>query len=139
MASPEQVKSYLAHWFQLGKKVKIDNTKEEFFSNSVIQGDRYSPEFEQCWEQISTSDLGKCYLEGTSQTLSDLLQPTWEINPCARCAMPVPILSVGIQTPACVCADLPLWPDTELPPPRSPMDSRDRLGDIRDRLTHLGK
>jgi len=56
MASPEQVKSYLAHWFQLGKKVRTDNAKEEFFPRSVIQGDRYSPEFEQCWEQILQSN-----------------------------------------------------------------------------------
>ncbi|MBW4661780.1 MAG: hypothetical protein KME15_24180 [Drouetiella hepatica Uher 2000/2452] len=133
MASFEQVKRYLAHWFQLGRKVKI-GTAEELLPKSVLQGDRYSPEFEQCWAQILQSNLEKCYLEGTNQTLSELLQPTWEINPCARCEMPVPILSVGVQPLECPCADLPLWPDTELPQPRSPIGSRDRLADIRDRL-----
>jgi len=135
MASPEQVKRYLAYWFQLGKKVKVDNAEAEIFPKSVLQGDRYSPEFEQCWEQILQSDLAKCYLEGSNQTLSQLLQPNWDIYPCARCDMPVPILSVGLQSPDCACADLPLWPDTELPQPRSPIDSRDRLGSIRNRLT----
>ena len=133
MASPEQVKRYLAHWFQLGKKVKVDDAKE-FLPESILQGDRYSPEFEQCWEQILRSNLEKCYLEGTNQTLSELLQPSWDIDACARCEMPVPILSVGVQPLECPCADLPLWPDTELPQPRSPINSRAWLGNIRDRL-----
>lgn len=135
MASQEQVRQYLAYWFQLGKRVLIFNGDEALLPQPVIHGDRYSSEFEDCWQRIQSVDSGDCYLEGTDQTIAELLSSEWEIVSCARCAMPVPMVVQGQPPDSCPCYDLPLWPDTELPAPRSPVNSRDRLSQIRDRLT----
>ncbi|MGC1393781.1 MAG: hypothetical protein WA828_05820, partial [Coleofasciculaceae cyanobacterium] len=100
----------------------------------VIAGDRYSDQFEQIWQQLISSD-GDCYLEGTQETISDLLTPRWEVSPCARCEMPVPVVNVGMPPELCPCNDLPTWPNTELPAPRDPVNSTGRLQGIRDRLS----
>jgi len=134
MASTEQVKRYLAYWFQLGKKVIINHGKTAVIPKKVIEGDRYSPEFEQCWQQIIALDNKDCYLEGTWETIEQLLSPMWEIQPCARCDMPVPTINLGMSSGPCPCFDLPNWPNTEVPAPRSPVDTKKRLDDIRSRL-----
>lgn len=134
MASPEQVRQYLAYWFQLGKPVWVKGGQAKLLPQPVISGDRYSPEFEACWQQLLSPTSGDCYLEATHQTIHELLSPAWEINPCVRCAMPVPIASVGMPSLNCPCIDLPLWPNTELPQPRLPISSQAQLSQIRDRL-----
>lgn len=134
MASEQEVKKYLAYWFQLGKKVILRNGEQAIKPASVIQGDRYSQDFEACWQQIKAADLSACYLEGTEQSIAELLSPAWEFNSCARCFMPVPVLGVGVTSLACPCNDLPTWPNTEVPAPRSPVDTQAQLGDIRNRL-----
>ncbi len=136
MASSDQVKRYLAYWFQLGKPVVINNGETQVLPQPVIQGDRYSPEFEICWQRISAKGGRDCYLEGTIQTIEELLSPTWEIDPCARCEMPVPVMSLGFHSFPCPCFDLPSWPNSDLPQPRSPVDSRAKLDQIRSRLTN---
>ncbi|MBD3880800.1 hypothetical protein IFO70_03420 [Phormidium tenue FACHB-886] len=133
MASTDQLKQYLAYWFQLGKPVVTSNGTK-VLPQPVLQGDRYSFAFEQCWQQLLNSNLNQAHLEGTEQSLGELLTPTWELSPCARCSMPVPIQSAGVPSLSCPCADLPLWPNTELPQPRSPVDSHARLDQIRKRL-----
>jgi hypothetical protein len=65
MASEQQVKRYLAYWFQLGKKVVIRNGNSALSPQPVMTGDRYSDEFESIWQQILSPDSGDCYLEGT--------------------------------------------------------------------------
>lgn len=137
MASQEQVKQYLAYWFQLGKKVVIQNGKAVLSPTTVLQGAHYSPEFEACWQYFLSPSSGDCYLEGMSQTIQELLEPTWEIDPCARCNMPVPVASLGMPDLSCPCFDLPTWPNAELPQPRSPVDSTVKLNEIRDRLSRL--
>lgn len=137
MASKQEVKKYLAYWFQLGKKVIFHNGEPAIKPASVIQGDRYSQDFEACWQQIQAADLNACYLEGTEQSIGALLSPAWELNSCARCHMPVPVLSVGVASLSCPCNDVPTWPNTEVPAPRSPVDSQAQLSHIRDRL--MGK
>lgn len=135
MASPTQVKQYLAYWFQLGKRLMIDNGREVLLPQPIIQGDRYSSEFEACWQRVLQQNGRDCYLEGTSQTLNELLSSTWEISPCVRCQMPVPILSLGAQSSSgCPCFDLPGWPNTVLPQPRMPIDSQTQLNQICNRL-----
>ncbi|MGB5963398.1 MAG: hypothetical protein WBG73_22365 [Coleofasciculaceae cyanobacterium] len=134
MASEQQVKRYLAYWFQLGKKVVIGNGQSSVLPQPVIAGDRYSDQFEQIWQQLISSD-GDCYLEGTQETISDLLTPRWDVSPCARCEMPVPVVNVGMPPELCPCNDLPTWPNTELPAPRDPVNSTGRLQGIRDRLS----
>lgn len=139
MASQDQVKQYLAYWFQLGKKVLIKNGQEALLPQPVIQGNRYSTEFEECWQQLVSPTSKDCYLEGTQQTIAELLSPAWEINPCARCEMPVPVPNLGMPALTCPCIDLPTWPDTEMPQPRSPINTQSQLIQIRDRLMQAGK
>lgn len=135
MASEQQVKRYLAYWFQLGKKVVIGNGQSSVLPQPVIAGDRYSDQFEQIWQQLISPKSGDCYLEGTQETIGDLLTPKWDISPCARCEMPVPVINVGMPPELCPCNDLPTWPNTELPAPRDPVSSTGRLQGIRDRLS----
>ena len=132
MASAQQVKQYVAHWFQLGKKVVFPDRQTEL-PKSVIEGNRYSPDFERCWERI-LAHQSDCHLEGTEQSIQDLLSSTWEIAACARCSIPIPTIDRGIQSLECPCSDLDLWPNTELPAPRSPVNSSTYLDNIRQRL-----
>lgn len=132
MASPEQVKQYLAYWFQLGKPLIAGDNR--VLPQPVIQGNSYSSEFEDCWQQIMRNGGRKYHLDGTLQSVEELLSPRWEITSCARCEMPVPTMSLGIQPADCPCIDLPTWPNLELPRPRSPVDSNNQLNRIRDRL-----
>lgn len=134
MASPEKVKLYLACWFQLGKKLIFDNGREISMANSVLKGDRYSTEFEACWQEVMTQEGKNCYLEGTTPTLDLLFSSAWDISACARCNMPVPQLEVGIQDSSCPCVDIPLWPNLELPLPHAPINSNSHLKTINDRL-----
>jgi hypothetical protein len=131
MAASEQVKRYLACWFQLGKQVRIQNGQKLTHPQTVLAGgDHYTPEFESYWQQMQTVNHQDCYLEGTDQTLADLLSDAWEISDCARCAMPVPIRDLGISDSACPCHDLSAWPNTDLPTPRSPINNQQHLGRI---------
>lgn len=134
MAAAAKVKEYLAFWFQLGKPVSLHNGKETVLPSPVIEGDHYSDAFEACWLRLLSPNSGDCYLQGTTQTIADLLSSRWEIYGCSRCNMPVPMIDLGMQEGPCPCSDLVLWPNTVLPEPRSPVDSGARLGAIRDRL-----
>lgn len=133
MASQQDVKNYLANWFQLGKKVVFDNGQKELHPHSVIAGDHYSAAFEECWQQILASS-GECYLQGTEQSIQDLLSSNWEVSSCARCGVPIPMLSSGVSSLECTCSDLDNWPNFELPAPRSPVNSSAQLNQIRERL-----
>lgn len=134
MASRQQVKDYLAHWFQLGKKVLLNDGKQARLPQPIFQGDRYSDEFEACWQQVLSPESGNCYLEGTDQTVTDLLTSAWDIIDCGRCNMPIPVRNRGIQPLSCPCDDLPLWPNRELPQPRSVVNNQQRLSNISQRL-----
>jgi hypothetical protein len=134
MATKQDVKKYLAYWFQLGKKVIANNGKKIIFPKTVLQGDRYSQEFEDCWQQILSQDTSDCHLEGTHETISELLTPAWEMSPCSRCEMPVPIRGMGMPPLLCPCNDLLTWPNNELPSPRSPISNQEQLKVIRERL-----
>lgn len=133
MATTEQVRQYLAHWFQLGRRV-FGKSNIEWCPQTVIQGDRYSAEFEACWSAILEHGGEDCYLESTEQTLAQLLSASWELEPCSRCPLLVPIKVNGIQTGACPCSELSSWPNFEVPMPRLPVDSQARLTHICDRV-----
>jgi hypothetical protein len=133
MAAAQQVKKYLAYWFQLGKRLNFDQGGS-VLPQPIIEGNHYSSRFEACWQQILASGGRDCYLEGTTQSIADLLSEKWQVDDCARCGMPVPTISLGIQDNSCPCTDLPNWPNLELPQPRSPVDSRNQLEQIRSRL-----
>jgi hypothetical protein len=134
MASQDQVKQYIAYWWQLGKKVVIRNGEQKLLPKTIIVSDRYSQEFEACWQQILSPDSGDCYLEGTDETIAQLLTPEWDIILCCRCVMPIPLRTLGMPPNSCPCNDLPSWPNPELPHPRSPVDTTAHLSSIRYRL-----
>ncbi len=137
MANQHEVKKYLAHWFQLGKKVVVHHTGQSLLPKPVFDGDRYSPEFEECWTEIISTNTSDCYLEGTNETIEELLTPAWEIWPCGRCAMPIPIKTLGLPSVLCPCHYLSTWPNHDLPAPRCPVDSQEQLSAIRDRLNSI--
>lgn len=134
MATTTQVRTYLAYWFQLGKKLIWSNGKETLLPQPVIEGNRLSTQFESCWQKIVSVEGKDCYLEGSNETIADLLSSEWDINGCARCNMPVAIVESGIQSLDCLCSDLNNWPNDELPKPRSPVNSRVQLNRINARL-----
>lgn len=134
MASSEQVKTYLACWLQLGKKLVHHQQDKIDLSQPVVNGARYSTEFETYWQQILAQQGKDYYLEGADCTIADLLSSGWEISTCARCQMPIPRLELGLQDPACPCVDVPLWPNTNLPLPRAPINSQIKIGQIRENL-----
>lgn len=136
MATATEVKTYLAHWFQLGKKLAWRNGEVELLPAKIIQGDRFADEFEQCWTKIMSVDGKDCYLVGGEATIAELLTSAWTINQCARCAMPVPMVEAGTQPLDCACSDLENWPNTELPAPRSPVSSQGELNSISQRLNN---
>ncbi|MBD2355339.1 hypothetical protein H6G41_12035 [Tolypothrix sp. FACHB-123] len=133
MATEQDVKRYLAYWFQLGKKVFVGNGRAYLLPQPVLQGDRYSPEFENCWQEIY-AQASECNLEGTDETIGELLTPAWEMLPCSRCNMPIAMRNLGMPALYCPCNSLPTWPNTELPSPRSPISTQEQLKIIRDRL-----
>ncbi len=135
MASKLQVKEYLAHWFQLGKKVVIRNGEDLQLPNPILQQENYSPEFERCWQQILAPQSGDCYLEGTDQTIAQLLSSEWEVEDCARCGMPIPTHTKGLPPGCCPCFDLTSWPDLEMPQPRLAPNTKSHLMDLCQRLT----
>ena len=139
MASHDQIRKYIAYWFQLGKKVLTINGQEALVPQVVLSGDRYTKEFEDIWLQILSSESGDCYLEGTNQTIEELLSPEWDIGLCARCPMPIAFRVKGMPSECCPCFDLPNWPDTEKPLPRSPVSSQLYLLSICERLLSVKK
>lgn len=135
MASQTQVKQYLAYWFQLGKKVLLRNGAESRLPQPVIEGDRYSREFEDCWNEILSPESGDCFLQGMEQSIDELLSSEWELEQCSRCSMPVPMRTVGMPSSCCPCFDLPNWPNLDAPQPRLPVSTRLYLLNICNRLT----
>lgn len=135
MASQTQVKQYLAYWFQLGKKVLLRNGAESRLPQPVIEGDRYSRAFEDCWNQILSPESGECYLQGMEQSIDELLSSEWELEQCSRCSMPVPMRAMGMPSSCCPCFDLPNWPNLDAPQPRLPVSTRLYLLNICNRLT----
>jgi hypothetical protein len=129
------VRQYLAHWFQLGKTIKTDQGKN-IKPPQVFQNTTYTSEFEECWQQAIAAK--SCYLEGTNQTITDLLSAQWDLVACARCTMPIPLPAVGLpHDQSCPCHDLPNWPNNEVPVPRSPVDVSTKMNNLRQRLATL--
>ncbi|WP_298614060.1 hypothetical protein [uncultured Thermosynechococcus sp.] len=135
LAAQAKVKSYLAYWFQLGKRLCIWGGEHTVLPQPVLQGDRYSQAFEACWAYVLSGQAGECFLEDTTETIAQLLSDSWDITPCARCQMPVPLPYHGLPPVHCPCASLPNWPNLELPLPRSPINPRTHLLLLKERLS----
>ena len=137
MASSEEVKQYLACWLQLGKKLVVDNGKEVICPETIVVNNQYSSEFEDCWQKVLAMGGKNCYLEGVEPTIDILLSPAWDVTACVKCQMPIPQLDLGLQSPpGCPCVDIPLWPNLDLPLPRSPIDNQSHLNTIKARLNN---
>jgi hypothetical protein len=80
------------------------------------------------------ADSAECHLSGTSETIANLLSDEWEIVGCARCPMPLPMPIRGVKLSPCPCADLPLWPNAEIPQPRTGVCTTHHLNHLRQRL-----
>ncbi len=130
MANTDQVRSYVAHWLQLGKRVCLPHAGVCLSPVPIYQEGDYSPQFEQLWCTVFSPEGQDAYLEGTLETIADLLTDRWEISPCARCSVPMPVVRLGVANLICPCHDLPSWPNTELPQPRLPVDSQQHLEEL---------
>jgi hypothetical protein len=118
MASLPEVKQYLAHWFQLGRKVYIRNGDLAILPSRIFQEMDYSAEFDRCWELVTSAQSGDCYLEDTTQTIAELLTSKWDVVDCARCNMPVPLPVIGaVPSDGCPCINISHWPNDEIPAP----------------------
>ncbi|MFN3680134.1 hypothetical protein [Thermosynechococcus sp.] len=135
LAAQAKVKSYLAHWFQLGKRLCIWGGEHTILPQPVLQGDRYSQAFEACWAYVISGQAGDCFLQDTTETITQLLSDCWDITPCARCQMPVPLPCHGLPPVHCPCASLPNWPNFDLPLPHSPINPRTHLLSLKKRLS----
>ncbi|MEM9003418.1 MAG: hypothetical protein AAGE59_07830 [Cyanobacteria bacterium P01_F01_bin.86] len=133
MASVSQVQAYLAYWFQLGKPIIFHKSQTQCLPSPIFQGNQFSEAFQECWQQVA-QDTSDCHLQGTDQTIADLLAGEWDITECARCEMPVPMPVRLVDSSACPCNDMPTWPNDEIPQPRMGVDNGHHLQGIRDRL-----
>ncbi len=136
MATTNHIKTYLAYWFQLGRGLWMPGHAERVCPATILGDGAYSAEFEALWDQLQAPYVAaQSYLEGTEQTIAELLSPTWEINPCARCSLPIPLKTAGLpQVYTCPCADMRHQPDLSLFPPRAPISTPAVLGNICARL-----
>jgi len=133
MASVQKVQSYLSYWFQLGKPVVFEKSGDKCLPSPIFQGNRYSRSFEQCWQKIMQNP-SQCFLSGTNESIADLMSDDYEIVGCARCPMPLPMPVRGIKLSPCPCADLPSWPNSDIPQPRDGVCSFEQLQNIHQRL-----
>lgn len=138
MAKPQQVREYLAFWFQLGKRVILPSTQQALLPEPIFENGSYSKAFEHCWGLLQDPAEGDAFLEGTPQTIHDLLTLEWEILPCSRCEMPVPVIDLGMPVEGCPCSDLLSWPNQDIPVPRSAVHTHQRLTSIQNRLQTWG-
>lgn len=136
LTAADPIKVYLAHWFQLGKKLYFKTGQIGVCPNPVLIPGGYSQDFETLWQQITSGQAGDCYLEGTNETIAQLRQHHWDIIHCARCLMPIALPQSGLSPFNCPCAGLENWPNLELPSPRCPADSQTHLSGLQARLEH---
>ncbi|WP_008314256.1 hypothetical protein [Leptolyngbya sp. PCC 6406] len=134
MATTTHVRAYLAYWFQLGQPLVFERSNRHCLPIPIFDGGQYSADFETCWQQVEACGGEDCHLLGTDQSIAELLSGEWDIEPCARCTLPVPLPVRTATLPLCPCSDLPQWPNDEMPIPRAAVDSQQRLTSIRDRL-----
>ena len=134
MASSREVQDYLAYWFQLGKSVHIKNGRSIQRPVPVLEGHQFSRAFQDCWRAIMAVEGRDCYLEGTQETIEQLLSPQWEITSCARCSIPTAMSAVMPVAQLCPCGDIDTWPNDELPAPHMPVNNNRHFSRLKTRL-----
>jgi hypothetical protein len=132
MATHQEIRHYLTHWFQLGKRIIINSTPRTIAP--TLNTDRPSAEFETLWQEI-LANPHLAYLEDSEIDLAQLLTGTWEIIDCARCEMPVPLKIAGIIDNHCICQNMDTWPNSDTLEPHNPINTTQQLQQLRQRLT----
>lgn len=135
MASQQRVQHYLAYWFQLGKTIHIKNGRLTQRPVPVLEGNQFSRAFQDCWQSIMAIGGRDCYLDGTQETVEQLLSPQWEITDCARCSIPVAMHAVMPVAQLCACGDIDHWPNDELPAPHMPVNNHTHFSRLKTRLS----
>ncbi|MEM1252059.1 MAG: hypothetical protein AAGI69_06465 [Cyanobacteria bacterium P01_H01_bin.21] len=135
MASPREVQNYLAYWFQLGKSVHISNGRTTERPTPVLEGHQFSRAFQNCWQDIMAVGGRDCYLDGTTETIEQLLSSRWEITSCARCSIPVAMSNVMPVAQLCPCGDIDTWPNDDLPAPHMPINNSKHFNRLKTRLS----
>ena len=133
MANVQQVKQYLAYWFQVGKPLIVPQENRQLLPSTITAGENYTSEFNAFFDELLSPRHDDSYLEGSPYTLKELLSSRWSLSPCARCTMPIPVDNIGLNT-GCPCADLEEWPNLDLPLPHCPNNVREQLTVIHQRL-----
>ncbi|MDB9495349.1 hypothetical protein PN441_00210 [Spirulina major CS-329] len=136
MASPQQIKQYLAYWVQLGKGIVIGD-RPPMYCKTVLAKENYCNEFESIWQQVEACHGEGCHITGTDQELAELFSEQWNVTACYRCELLVPQKVRGMPATTCPCADIDTWPNLEIPKPRLPLSSNGHLAKISHRLTGL--
>ena len=134
MASPQEVQGYLAYWFQLGKSVHISNGRIIQRPVPVLEGHQLSRAFQDCWRTIMAVGGRDCYLDGSHETIEQLLSPQWDIIDCARCTIPTAMPAVMPVAQLCPCGDIDHWPNDQLPAPHMPINNNKHLSKLKKRL-----
>jgi hypothetical protein len=137
MSNYDAVKKYFAQWLQMGKKVFIQSQNKLVGVSCVVRGESYTNEFEQLWAEISDPRSGDVYLDGTNESIQELLSPKWEVVSCARCEMPIPIGMGPQAAQICPCNDLGCYPNLEAIAPREPVITAKHLSSIMSRLKQV--
>lgn len=132
MATHQEIRHYLTHWFQLGKRIIINGTPHTIAP--TLNTDRPSAEFEILWQEI-LANPHLAYLEDSEIDLAQLLTGTWEIVDCARCEMPIPLKIAGIIDNHCICQNMDTWPNSDTLEPHNPINTTQHLQQLRQRLT----
>lgn len=135
MASQQDVQHYLAYWFQLGKPIHISNGRLTQRPVPVLEGNQFSRAFRDCWKLIMAVGGRDCYLDGTQETVEQLLSPKWEIADCARCSIPTAMSAVMPVAQLCACGDIDNWPNDELPAPHMPINNKNHFNRLTTRLS----
>ncbi|MEA5465108.1 hypothetical protein [Leptothoe sp. PORK10 BA2] len=134
MATPKEVQNYLAYWFQLGKPIHLQHGLAPQLPVPVLAGDGFSRAFHDCWQTIMANGGRDCHLEGTEETIEQLLSPQWEITDCARCSIPIAMPMVIRVAQLCPCSDIDNWPNDELPTPHLPINNKNHFSRLKTRL-----
>lgn len=134
MASPQEVQTYLAYWFQLGKPIHLNNGQTTQRPEPVLEGNRFSRAFQDCWQAVIAVNGRDCYLDGANETIEELLSPHWEITNCALCSIPTTMSAVMPVAGLCSCGDMESWPNDELPAPHMPINNKKHFSRLKTRL-----
>jgi hypothetical protein len=82
MATQDQVREFLAHWFQLGKPVVLAEDRGECLPSPMFYKGGYSQSFEDCWHQIMVTSGQGCYLRAPPKALPPCSRPPGNCRLC---------------------------------------------------------